>query len=54
MHHDLADIHVYIFAHWVLRLLDDKPDVTSIQGELVPYLVRSQFTRGADPYVPVG
>ena len=36
-------MHVYIFAHWTLQLLELKPHFASIKFELLPYLVRKQF-----------
>ena len=51
VHTDLLDTHFYIFAHWVLDLLDVKKRITSIKGELVPHLVRRQF-RGRDAVPP--
>jgi hypothetical protein len=43
MHHDLADLHVYIFAHWVLRLLDDKRNVSSIQVSALSFVSFDSF-----------
>uniref|UniRef100_A0A7S1G7X8 Mannose-1-phosphate guanyltransferase C-terminal domain-containing protein n=1 Tax=Bicosoecida sp. CB-2014 TaxID=1486930 RepID=A0A7S1G7X8_9STRA len=43
MHTDILDAHCYVFNHWVLGLLDERPKITSIKFELVPYLVRRQF-----------
>jgi len=40
---DLVDAHVYIFAHWVLDVLDLKEHFVSAKFELLPYLVRKQF-----------
>ncbi|EOD39568.1 hypothetical protein EMIHUDRAFT_97762 [Emiliania huxleyi CCMP1516] len=37
VHSDLADPHVYLFAHWVL---DHKPHFSSAKFELLPYLVK--------------
>ena len=42
---DLEDVHCYIFAPWVLDVIDERPKMESIQGDLVPYLVRRQFSR---------
>jgi|TARA_B110000196_G_C20818806_1_gene508199 hypothetical protein len=33
-------MHVYIFAHWTLQLLELKPHFASVKFELLPYLVR--------------
>ena len=38
-----SPFHVYIFAHWVLDVLDLKPHFSSAKFELLPYLVRKQF-----------
>jgi NDP-sugar pyrophosphorylase family protein len=40
---DLVDAHVYLFAHWVLDVLEQKPHFSSAKLELLPYLVRKQF-----------
>lgn len=40
---DLVDAHVYIFAPWVLDVLEQKPHFSSAKFELLPYLVRKQF-----------
>jgi translation initiation factor eIF-2B subunit gamma len=38
------DQHIYLFSHWVLDVLEEKPAISSVQGELIPYLVRAQFS----------
>lgn len=43
LYHSLRDAHVYLFNHWVLDLLIAKPEIDSIQGDLIPYLVKHQF-----------
>lgn len=40
---NLVDAHIYIFAHWVLELLEHKKHLTTIKGDLLPHLARSQF-----------
>ena len=40
---DLVDAHVYLLAHWVLDVLEQKPHFSSAKFELLPYLVRKQF-----------
>jgi len=40
---DMADARCYLFAHWVLALLQKREDVESVKHDLVPLLVRSQF-----------
>jgi hypothetical protein len=44
MHTRLRDTHVYLFRHWVLELLEAKPNIESIQGDLIPYLLDKQFS----------
>lgn len=42
---DLRDLHVYMFAPWVLeRLLIERPQISNVRYDLVPYLARRQFT----------
>ena len=31
IHRHLADVHIYVFAHWVLDLLEAKPSLLSIR-----------------------
>ena len=45
---DLLDAHVYIFAPWVLEVLEQKPHFSSAKFELLPYLVRKQFLQKAN------
>lgn len=45
IHKDLLDAHLYIFAHWVLDLLAEKKWISTVKGELVPYLVKKQFRK---------
>ena len=41
---DLQDVHLYIFAHWVSDLLEQKSEFRSIKSELVPFLLRKQYS----------
>ena len=43
LYNSLRDAHGYLFDHWVLDLLVAKPQIESIQGDLIPYLVKKQF-----------
>jgi hypothetical protein len=43
IHTDLMDAHVYMFSRWVIDILAEKQNMSSIQGELVPFLVAAQF-----------
>jgi len=43
MHTDLIDAHFYIFSKWVLNVLEAyQHKITSIKGELIPFLVKLQ------------
>jgi translation initiation factor eIF-2B subunit gamma len=48
VHSHLTDVHVYIFAHWVLDLLDSVDKISSIRCDLIPYLIRRQFRASDD------
>jgi len=52
VHTDLSDAHVYIFANWVLSILELKPHFVSAKFELLPYLVRKQFLSHANLNIP--
>ena len=39
--------HLYIFKHWVLQLLVERKNLSSIQHDLVPLLVKSQHVVAA-------
>mmetsp|Transcript_983 Transcript_983/g.2480 ORF Transcript_983/g.2480 Transcript_983/m.2480 type:complete len:295 (-) Transcript_983:116-1000(-) len=49
----MLDAHLYIFSRWILDLLDERPKITSVKTELVPYLLRHQFSRKPYPGQPV-
>jgi len=55
IHTDLVDASAYIFAHWVLEVLERKPHFSSVKFELLPYLVRKQFlTKPPNPETQYG
>eukprot|EP01050_Picozoa_sp_SAG11_P008895 SAG11_NODE_805_length_7090_cov_11.551995_4_plen_442_part_00 len=41
---DLDDCHLYIMSRWVLDVLDMKPDMRSIRTDLIPYLLKRQYS----------
>ncbi len=43
VHSDYEDSHLYIFSKFVIELLEEDPDITSIKDHLVPKLVRLQW-----------
>jgi len=45
MHSRLLDGHLYLMKRWVLDLLIQEPSIATVKGELVPYLVRQQFSQ---------
>ena len=54
MYASLKDAHLYLFAHWVLNVLDDKRLMMSVQADLVPYLVKSQYRQSLLRYTEEG
>ena len=44
VHMDLLDTHIYIFNPSVLDILEEKKWISTIKGELMPYLVKKQFS----------
>lgn len=42
VHTTLRSAHLYFFKHWVLRLLAERPQLHSVQRDLLPLLVRAQ------------
>jgi len=38
------DLHIYIFARWVIDLLKKMPKIHSLKHELIPYIVSKQFS----------
>jgi len=47
VHTDLIDAHFYIFDKWVCDLIKTDDRLSSIRGEVLPYLVKKQFSRKA-------
>ena len=54
LHSSLKDAHLYLFAHWLLNLLDAQPLMASVQADLVPYLVKSQHRPSMRRYLEEG
>lgn len=44
VHTGLADAHVYLFSRWVVDLVGQKKELESIREDLVPLLLRCQFS----------
>jgi translation initiation factor eIF-2B subunit gamma len=44
VYHRHKDCHLYIFAAWVIDLLEERPGLSSIQNDLIPFLCRYQFS----------
>lgn len=40
---NMLNAHLHIFKRWVIDLLVEKKNISSIQGELVPFLVKCQW-----------
>eukprot|EP00035_Acanthoeca_spectabilis_P037252 m.44301 g.44301 ORF g.44301 m.44301 type:complete len:452 (-) comp8517_c0_seq1:2744-4099(-) len=49
LHRDLLDAHLYIFAKWAIDFVSADKSISTIKGELLPFLVRKQFTEFDDP-----
>eukprot|EP00698_Gefionella_okellyi_P018290 TRINITY_DN5467_c0_g1_i2.p1 TRINITY_DN5467_c0_g1~~TRINITY_DN5467_c0_g1_i2.p1 ORF type:complete len:385 (-),score=57.18 TRINITY_DN5467_c0_g1_i2:197-1351(-) len=45
---DMMDANLYVFNRWVMDLLETNDSLESIQGELIPFLVRKQFVTRQD------
>lgn len=45
LHTRLTDGHLYLMKRHVLDLLTEESSISTIKGELMPYLVRKQFSR---------
>ncbi|ORZ03016.1 nucleotide-diphospho-sugar transferase [Syncephalastrum racemosum] len=43
IHTDLQDAHLYIFKRWVLDMVADKENISSISEDLIPMLVKCQY-----------
>ncbi|OWF56358.1 translation initiation factor eIF-2B subunit gamma-like [Mizuhopecten yessoensis] len=41
----LTDCHMYIMKKWVVDFLDSSKAISSIKGELIPYLIKKQFSK---------
>lgn len=41
---DLVDCHIYVFSRWALDVLDSQPAMRSVKCDLVPYLLRKQYS----------
>jgi len=44
MYNNLLDAHFYIFDKWVCDFLKSEERISTIKGELIPYLVKKQFS----------
>ena len=42
---NLTDCHLYLMKKWVIDYLADNENISSIKGELIPHLVKKQFTK---------
>ncbi|XP_060075039.1 translation initiation factor eIF-2B subunit gamma-like [Ylistrum balloti] len=41
----LTDCHMYLMKKWVVDFLESSKAISSIRGELIPYLVKKQFSK---------
>lgn len=42
---NLTDCHLYLMKKWVIDYLADNKQISSLKGELIPHLVKKQFSR---------
>ncbi|XP_053394103.1 translation initiation factor eIF-2B subunit gamma-like [Mercenaria mercenaria] len=42
---NLTDCHLYLIKKWVINYLADNKQISSVKGELIPHLVKKQFSR---------
>ncbi|CAB11281.2 translation initiation factor eIF2B gamma subunit [Schizosaccharomyces pombe] len=42
---NLSDAHIFVFKHWVIDLIREKESISSIRGDLIPYLVKCQYQK---------
>ncbi|KAI9248838.1 nucleotide-diphospho-sugar transferase [Phascolomyces articulosus] len=45
VHTNLNDAHLYIFKRWVLDMVADKENISSISEDLIPMLVKCQYQK---------
>lgn len=45
MHSKLMDSHLYVINKWILNFLVQNKNFTTLKGELLPYIVRKQFSK---------
>ncbi|RWS03865.1 translation initiation factor eIF-2B subunit gamma-like isoform X1 [Dinothrombium tinctorium] len=45
VHTDYLDTHIYVLKKWVLKFLVNQKNISSIKGELIPILIRKQFSK---------
>lgn len=49
LHSRLEDAHLYLVKRWVLDYLAENRSISSVKGELLPYLVRHQSLEATPP-----
>ncbi|KAK3919147.1 Translation initiation factor eIF-2B subunit gamma [Frankliniella fusca] len=47
LHSRLLDSHIYILRKWVCKFLDHERSLSTLKGELLPYIVRKQSSKPA-------
>jgi translation initiation factor eIF-2B subunit gamma len=45
VHTDLQDAHLYIFKRWIIDMVVEKENITSISKDLIPLLVKCQYQK---------
>ncbi|KAH3741886.1 hypothetical protein DPMN_048616, partial [Dreissena polymorpha] len=49
---NLTDCHLYVMKKWVINYLAENRQISSIKGELIPHLVRKQFSKQRKAEIP--
>lgn len=49
MHSGLVDTHIYVIKKWVVEFLKNSQGLSTIKGELLPFIVKKQMSRPAHP-----
>ncbi|XP_064605278.1 translation initiation factor eIF2B subunit gamma-like isoform X2 [Liolophura sinensis] len=42
---NLVDCHMYMMKRWVLDYLEEQKNISTVKGELIPHLVKKQFSK---------
>ncbi|KAJ1532156.1 hypothetical protein ONE63_000780 [Megalurothrips usitatus] len=49
LHSRLLDSHIYVLRKWVCKFIDQERSLSTLKGELLPYIVRKQSSKPTQP-----